>query len=345
MSENQEQQKTQGRQEVSAQSERHVLLVAIGIIVASLFLIIGGNAGWLTATAAPEFPQEPPVIIGMSSTPERIMPRTVVAVSCEATHPGEAEMSYTWVASEGELRGEGPEVEWVAPATEGLHRIFVTVEDEYGASAEESLTLRVRENTPPEITAMGTDKGDDVGWVVPGTMVYIWCEAEDVDGDSLTYEWTADAGELFGEGTSVVWEAPNTLGMHWVSVEVDDGYGGVAERSVPVSVSAAEPPVIQDIRVEPADRRYAKPYQDSWQIFKGQTCTFEAVVVETDREYSYRWSAESGELSADGPTAVWQAPSPARAQWVTILLQVSDAHGNEASETRRMYIQTCSACI
>lgn len=345
MTDDKEQQATGGQQAASAKSDRHALLVAGGIIVGAVLLIIGGNAGWLTASAEPEVPLEPPEIISMSSSPERIMLHTVVTISCEASHPHEGDLSYTWSASEGELRGEGAEIEWVAPDAEGLHRVFVTVEDEHGASAEESIALRVRANRPPEITAMGTDIGDDVGWVVPSTGVYVWSEAEDVDGDFLSYDWSADAGEVFGEGPSVVWVAPDDLGIHWVSVEVQDGVGGVAERSVPVSVNAAEPPVIEEIKVEPSDRRYTKPYRDSWQIFKGQTCTFEAVVAETDRELTYRWSAESGDLSAEGTTAVWQAPSPARAQWVTIVLQVSDAHGNEASDTVRMYVQTCPSCM
>lgn len=337
--------RTEGQQPASAQSDRHTLLVAGGIIVGAVLLLIVGNVGWLTADPEPVVPRDPPEIISMASSPERIMPHTAVAIYCEAMHPNGDEITYTWSASEGEVRGEGAEIEWIAPASEGFYRVFVTVEDGFGASVEESLSLRVRENRPPEIPSMGTDIGDGIGWVVPGARVYIWCEAEDPDGDTLSYDWMADAGDLFGEGPAVIWIAPSELGMHWITVAVDDSYGGVAERAIPVTVSAAEAPVIKDIRVEPADRRYTKPYQDSWQIFKGQSCSFEAIVEETDREFTYRWSAESGELSAEGTTAVWQAPSPTRAQWVTIVLQVSDAHGNEASDTVRMYVQTCPSCM
>ncbi len=335
----------QQQAEAKKSGRKTPLIIGALVLGAVAVLIIGWNAGWLTASVEPEVPLEPPEILSMSSSPERIMPHTVVTVSCEATQPDEGILSYTWSASEGEIRGEGSEVEWVAPATEGLHRIFVTVEDEHGASAEESLALRVRANRSPEITMMETGLGEDVGWVVPGARVHIWCEAEDPDGDSLTYEWTADAGELFGEGRAVIWIAPEELGLHWITVSADDAHGGVAERAIPVTVNAAEPPVIAGFNLESAERRYFKPYEDSWKIFRGVSCTIEALVDDEAREYQYSWSAEAGELKASGPHAEWTAPSPERPQWVTILLQVSDAHGNAAAESIRIRVETCPSCM
>ncbi len=133
----------------------------------------------------------------------------------------------------------------------------------------------------------------DVGGGVPGATVYIWCETEDVDGDTLSYEWSAGAGEAFGEGPSVVWLVPDELGIHRVTVKVDYGYGGVAERSIPVSVSAAEPPEIRELHIK-ADHSYFRPYYDSRRILRELSITIEARVDDEDRSCSCRLRACPG---------------------------------------------------
>jgi len=41
--------------------------------------------------------------------------------------------------------------------------------------------------------------------VVPSGSVQIVCNATDRDGDDLSYNWSASAGELNGEGATVAW--------------------------------------------------------------------------------------------------------------------------------------------
>jgi len=109
-------------------------------------------------------------------------------------------------------------------------------------------------------------------------------------------------------------------------------------------VSAAEPPVIGDIRVKAIDTDLFKPYGDSWRIFKERSCSLQAAVDDPEGVYIYEWSAERGTLTADGPAATWTAPESPKG-WVNIVLRVSDSHGNESSRGVRIYVETCTSCI
>ncbi|MBA7576423.1 hypothetical protein ES708_18264 [subsurface metagenome] len=62
------------------------------------------------------------------------------------------------------------------------------------------------------------------------------CEASDPDGDELTYTWSAERGNISGEGKEVDWVAPNEFGTFAITVTVTDGRGGEAsdERSIRV---------------------------------------------------------------------------------------------------------------
>jgi outer membrane protein OmpA-like peptidoglycan-associated protein len=61
--------------------------------------------------------------------------------------------------------------------------------------------------------------------------------AQDPDGDTLTYRWTAPTGTLANPAErSTVWTAPNTEGTVPVTVTVSDGKGGTASATVNIQV-------------------------------------------------------------------------------------------------------------
>jgi len=70
--------------------------------------------------------------------------------------------------------------------------------------------------------------------------IEISCKAGDRDGDPLSYEWLAQAGYLKGEGATVNWTAPDNNGEYTITVKVDDGKGGTANRSIVIKVSQKE---------------------------------------------------------------------------------------------------------
>lgn len=321
------------------------------IVVVAILGAIAIQGGWLaalTGNGGPSHedsaPNTPPHILTLSASTERIAPLQITTVTCQALDADGDQLEYTWSASGGEIHGEGPVVDWLAPDTEGLYRVFVSVDDGRGGNAQESLALRVRTNRPPEILVMRSEVDGDSDWVVPGARVLVECEAEDLDGDSLSYAWSSTGGEVFGQGPAVVWIASSALGRQWITVTVTDTYGAVAERSIPIAVNAAQPPAIHGFNLKALDTELFRPYGDSWRIFKERSCAIEAIVDDEEGVYIYDWSAELGTITADGPNAVWVAPASPKG-WVDIVLEVSDRHGNRSSASVRIFVETCPSCI
>jgi hypothetical protein len=75
------------------------------------------------------------------------------------------------------------------------------------------------------------------GRVLPSGSCQIACTASDHDGNKLSYNWSADGGEITGEGATVTWTAPNSEGSYNVTVTVTDGHGGEVMNQVAITVS------------------------------------------------------------------------------------------------------------
>ncbi len=322
------------------------------VAVLAVLVVIGMNAGWLTASPRendngsveqpPPVDAVPPEIVSLTSSAAQVSPAGTAALKCEVEHPSPGDLIYTWSPMGGVIHGEGSEVQWIAPDNEGLFRIVLTVDDGLGNTDEGSLTVRVRVNRPPEILAMESRIAAD-SWILPGASVVVWCKADDPDGDALTYRWAATEGELFGQGDSVVWVAPDAVGTYWVTVFVSDPHGEESRRAIPITVSEARPPEIDGFLLRPVGHSMLMAHGDGWRVFIERPCTIEAFVDDDALEYTYEWSADRGTLTPDGPNAVWQPP-PTKGD-VTIVLKVSDAHGNTASASVYVYVTDCALCF
>lgn len=87
-------------------------------------------------------------------------------------------------------------------------------------------------NVGPEIQSVAAEP-DTVRTREASTLT---CTASDADGDSLTYQWACDAGDVSGTGASVTWTAPAVAGVCTVSVTVSDGRGGTAGDEAHIKV-------------------------------------------------------------------------------------------------------------
>jgi len=87
-------------------------------------------------------------------------------------------------------------------------------------------------NRPPTVTA-----ACDPCTVEVGRVSTVTADANDPDGDPLTYAWTANTGSFTSPANrQTPWTAPNTPGAVPVTVTVNDGKGGTASASVTIQV-------------------------------------------------------------------------------------------------------------
>lgn len=78
--------------------------------------------------------------------------------------------------------------------------------------------------------------GADYTAVYPRNMSEIKCITSAPEGDTVKYTWSSDGGSITGEGSTVLWQAPNEYGDFNVMVTATDNNGGKAEGVLTISV-------------------------------------------------------------------------------------------------------------
>ncbi|MCK4580931.1 MAG: hypothetical protein KAU10_06230 [Dehalococcoidia bacterium] len=199
------------------------------------------------------------------------------------------------------------------------------------------VTALAAANHPPEIVSLEADED----MLSPEDECRIECSAEDPDGDSLSYEWKAEKGDISGEGPVVTWIAPRRDGTYDITVVVSDGQGKSATESVTIDVGDTGPPKIKDV-IATAEHKYLEESLGGYVILKNRSCDIECVVKGGDR-LSYEWEAEKGEISGTGSEITWKAPSGTGR--VAIIVTVSDRNGNTDTEITYFTISNCAICF
>jgi len=152
--------------------------------------------------------------------------------------------------------------------------------------------------------------------VLPLGSCQIMCTASDADDDELSYNWSTSGGGINGEGATVTWIAPNSVGSYNVTVKVTDSRGGEVRDYVIIEVRANEPPTINSLV---ADADCTLP-SGNIQV----TCT----ASDPDEDVlSYEWSTTGGDISGMGANVTWTAPQGVGAYNITVV--VKDGYGGE----------------
>jgi len=157
--------------------------------------------------------------------------------------------------------------------------------------------------------------------VIPSGSCQIACNATDRDGDELSYNWSANGGEMNGEAATVIWTAPNSVGSYDVTVTVTDGRGGEVTEQVIIEVRANRPPTINSLIADAA-----------WTLRSGSLQVICTASDPDDDELSYEWSTTGGDISGTGEVVNWIAPQEVGTYNITVV--VTDGHGR--SDTRKL---------
>ncbi len=299
------------------------------IIVAAIMMLV---------PSCKAMPNHPPIITSLKAEPEAILVSESCRIECIASDEDGEELNYEWSASKGDISGDGASVNWTAPDSEGIYNVVVKVSDGRGAEASDSITIPVRVNHSPTITGLMAD----VDWVTPSGSCQVKCDAEDPDGDELSYEWTVSGGEVSGSGAVVNWTASDVVGLYDIQVVVADSYGCKDTRSLSISVVTGEPPIIEKLVVTPIEPKYLKTYPGGYKVGKTKEYDIECVVSDTSGGLFYEWSCDAGEIFGEGSVITWTAPDVSGK--VTITVAVSDVADNVVSKSVVFQVVSCSAC-
>jgi len=162
-------------------------------------------------------------------------PEKSVRLQCTAVDADGDSLSYRWTSNGGSFSGRGAAPAWRAPSSYGEYLLNVEVTDDRGGTASGSLTVTVKENTPPVFDEIVVDTID----VMVGESTEITCIARDADGDELSYYWSAQCGEIFGSGATVVWTAPGVFASCRIEVRVQDCCGAEASGFIKMQAVTA----------------------------------------------------------------------------------------------------------
>ncbi len=211
----------------------------------------GGTASGSVTIAA----NGPPVVNSVTASDYTPNTGATIVVSCNATDPDDDPLSYSWSdgGAGGTFAGSGWTVDYTVPIL-GSITITCTVSDGLGGVASLSMTINggtspiIGGNSPPVVNSVtASDYTPN-----KGTTIVVMCNANDPDGDPLTYAWTdGGAGGTFtGAGWTVDYTVP-IVGLIAITCTVSDGLGGVA--SLPVNINGINsPPVISSVTVSDA---------------------------------------------------------------------------------------------
>lgn len=181
----------------------------------------------------------PPTITELLTDVEWINPLENCHIICRAEDSDDDELSYKWTSVDGSITGAGPIVVWTAPQQPGPRSIAVTVSDEYGGSVARLLNINVAENHPPVIDGFIVTGSEpkylreytDEYKILEGKSCQIECKVTYAN-EELKYTWSAERGEISGEGSIITWVPPGVKGLVNLTVVVTDMAGNEAEGNL-----------------------------------------------------------------------------------------------------------------
>lgn len=85
-----------------------------------------------------------PIIHSLTANSNVVASSGTISLICDASDPNGDAITYSWSAAQGIISGQGAQLQWTAPQSEGVYEIKVTVADPQGLSAEKTITILVK---------------------------------------------------------------------------------------------------------------------------------------------------------------------------------------------------------
>ncbi|NOK16808.1 kelch-like protein [Corallococcus carmarthensis] len=296
----------------------------------------------------PPFENEAPLIDSLVASTTTVPAGGILFLWASAHDPNPGDtLSYAWSATAGSFSSisDGFAV-WVAPATTGIQRVTLTVTDSRGLSSSALLSINVQPegegeaelsisfNSAPEVSSI-TATATRLAVGQPTTVSAL---ATDLDGDSLSYAWSAScAGSWVDASSSTARFTPSLLPAAAcnncrLTVSVSDGHGGHNSGTVALCVSDTPPgnhlaPVI------------LRSYRSSDTATPGQVLTYEVAASDPQGSaLTFSWDATAGTPGTPAGDAThsritWTAPPCLDVAAPAITVTVTNAFGLTATRS------------
>ncbi len=164
----------------------------------------------------------------------------------------------------------------------------------------------------------------------------IVCEANDPDSDNLTYQWSANSGNIKGEGSTITWVAPDIAGTYTIKVTVSDDEGLTTSKSATISVidKPNQPPIIKGLTKD------GKAPEEENRVREWRTVTIHCNAEDPDGDMlNYLWRATGGKINGEGSTVSWTSPGVTGNYTVTVI--VTDGRDGKAEESIAFRVACC----
>jgi hypothetical protein len=237
-------------------------------------------------------------------------------------NPGDT-LSYAWSATAGAISSPAAaSTSWTAPASTGIQTLTFTVTDAGGLSASFSLAINVTHggqgstqlsisfNRTPVVASLSAVPTQ----LAEGQATAVSISASDLDGDNLSYAWSAScSGSWTNASSGSAQFTPDALPVGGcnncrLTVTVSDGRGGQNTGTLALCVRNPPPP-------ERFNPFILSAFGSSDTASPAQVLTFEVEADDPqDSALTFSWAANTGLLgnaasSASTSRITWMAPS------------------------------------
>ena len=202
--------------------------------------VIAGEESEVDFVLRPEsMANRAPEIESLSLDPESLARGGQAQVSCVAFDPDADDLTYRWSVDGGfSVAAQEPGIALVsAPDELTAGTLWVEVSDPSGATDSASLVVATIDNEAPVVEGFELNPG----LVEPGGILTVEVNANDPDGEELSYTWTVDdeTWSIAGTQEQVLLTAPMRYGAQaTLRVRVEDERGGVAIANQGIATEA-----------------------------------------------------------------------------------------------------------
>lgn len=284
-------------------------------------------------------------------TPQSPKTTDTVAASSQSTDPDGDTLQYSWTR-DGVAATEytnQPYCLWLNPST-GTHTINLTVSDGKGGANSYQSQFTVVNAPQPQPTPSTNQFPTSYFTIAPQSprtvdTIVANSQSTDPDGDILSLIWSRDGIQVreYDNSPYLLWAGPSA-GAHTISLQVNDGKGGINNYQVQVNVTqdVTPTPVPPDPSPTPAPATNNPPSAyftiDPPQPGPGENIVVTSKSTDADNDkLSYSWALDGQTLGQHTGQVSWTWKNPPSGGHV-LQLTVDDGKGGRDTLSRRIKI-------